>query len=576
MTVIATAGHVDHGKSSLVAALTGTDPDRWAEEKARGLTIDLGFATMGLPSGREVSFIDVPGHIRFLRNMLAGVGAVDACLFVVDAAEGWKPQSEEHLRILALLGLDRGVIALTKIDTGDDDLRELAELDVDEHVEGTFLARAPVVGVSSVTGEGLDDLVAALDTVLDGATRPASVGDARLWIDRSFAPAGAGTVVTGTVLNGPIAVGDELHTVPGDRTVRVRTLQSHHRGVDRIGPGNRAALNLSGVAHHDLARGDVLVAPGAWHLTRSVDAELSVLTTLPRPVGRRGAYAAYVGSAELQARLRVIGGDEIGPGEVAPVRLWFDRPMPLRPGDRYILRESGRDVTVGGGQILDVDPVLPLGRAAPDRSVRRVVAERGWVDVDQLRLLTGEETPPTVDRWVVDDEVLAVTVARVGGLIAAAGPLGLDIAALDERERAVIDRVPLVRLDAGRATIGEPVDPLVDHPWLAALEAAPFTPPGPDGVDRAEVRALVRRGRVVERDGVFFAATAVDDAARRLARVLTARPDGVTVAEVRDLLGTTRKYALALLSHLDGTGITRRRDDLRIAGPRMPDGSEQG
>ncbi|MFV0258495.1 MAG: selenocysteine-specific translation elongation factor [Acidimicrobiales bacterium] len=570
MTVIATAGHVDHGKSSLVAALTGTDPDRWAEEKARGLTIDLGFAGMALPSGREVSFIDVPGHIRFLRNMLAGVGAVDACLFVVDAAEGWKPQSEEHLRILALLGMERGVIALTKVDTVDDDLRELAELDVEEHVAGTFLAAAPVIGVSSVTGEGLDGLTAALDTLVDLAAPPAAAGEARLWIDRSFAPAGAGTVVTGTVLNGPIGVGDELEVVPGGRTVRVRSLQSHHRGVERIEPGNRAALNLSGVAHHDLGRGDVLVTPGAWFRTRSVDAELTVLAALAQPVGRRGAYAAYIGSAELQARLRVIGAEEIRPGATAPVRLWFDRPMPLRPGDRFILRESGRDATVGGGEILDVDPVLPLRRAAPDRSVRRLVAERGWVEADRLRLLSGQDTPPTVGRWVVDDEILAATVARVGGLIEAAGPLGLDVASLDERERAVIDRVPLVELEAGRATIGAPADPLADHPWLAALEAAPFSPPGPDGIDRGEVRALVRRGRVVEQDGVFFAAAAIDDAGLRLGQALRTQADGLTVAEVRDLLGTTRKYALALLAHLDATGVTRRRDDVRIAGPRMP------
>ena len=277
MTVIATAGHVDHGKSTLVLRLTGTDPDRWDEEKSRGLTIDLGFAGMELPSGRELSFIDVPGHIRFLRNMLAGVGAVDACVFVVAATEGWKPQSEEHLRILSLLGIERGLVVLTKIDQVDDDLFALAELDVEEHVAGTFLESAPVIGVSATEGLGIDNLREALDRLVDEIPERDAAATPRLWVDRSFAPSGAGTVVTGTLAGGTLSVGDELSVLPGGRQARIRSLQSHHRQADTIGPGNRAAVNLTGVGHNDLARGHVLVEAGDWHQSAVVDGELTVL-----------------------------------------------------------------------------------------------------------------------------------------------------------------------------------------------------------------------------------------------------------------------------------------------------------
>ncbi|MGF1598596.1 MAG: selenocysteine-specific translation elongation factor [Acidimicrobiales bacterium] len=572
MTVVATAGHVDHGKSTLVLRLTGTDPDRWDEEKARGLTIDLGFAALALPSGRELSFIDVPGHVRFLRNMLAGVGAVDACVFVVAATEGWKPQSEEHLRILSLLGIERGVVVLTKIDLVDDDLYALAQLDVEEHVEGTFLEGAPVIGVSGVTGAGFDELRTALDELMDALADRDPTASPRLWVDRSFSPAGAGTVVTGTLVGGTLAVGDEVGVVPGLRTARIRGLQSHHRGVDRLGPGNRVAVNLSGVDHHELARGHVLVRTSEWHHTTTVDAELTVLASLDHPVSRRGAYLAYVGSAELPSKVRIIGGrTEIAPGATGPVRLHLSHRLPLLPGDRFILRESGRDETVGGGRILDVDPVLPAAAAAPDLSVERVVAERGWVDVDHLRRLTGRVVPAVVGRWVVADDALAATSEAVAARIGEAGPLGLDLALLDERERAVVELLDDVSVEAGRAVVGAPVDPLADHPWVAALEAEPFNPPGPDGVDRGEVRELVRRGTVVEQDGVHFARSAVERAAVMLARVLADQPAGFTVAEARDILGTTRKYVLPLLAHLDATGVTRRRDDLRIAGPRLPD-----
>ncbi len=571
MTVVATAGHVDHGKSTLVEALTGTDPDRWAEEKARGLTIDLGFAALDLGDGTTISLVDVPGHIRFLRNMLAGVGAVDGCLFVVDAAEGWKPQSEEHLRILDLLGLRRGVIALTKIDAVDDDLLELAELDVSEHVEGTFLADAPVIGVSAHAGTGLDELRAALADLVAAADDDRPATPARLWIDRAFSAAGAGTVVTGTLTGAPLTVGDEVAVHPSGERARVRALQSHHSELAVAEPGTRVAVNLGGIGHADLQRGDALALPASWWETTVVDASLTVLDQLGHDVSRRGAYAAYIGSAERMVRLRVLGPDALAPGTTGHVRLRFDRPVPALPGDRFVLRDHGRDETVGGGRFLDIDPVLPPADARPGLSVDRVVAERGWVDADTLRLLTGATVAPSVGRWLVAPDALASARSSIRDRVGSAGALGLDIAVLDDRERALLGGFDDLRVENGRVTIGEPRDPFADHPWLERLDAEPFAPPGPEGVDPTEVRELVRRGLVMEQDRVYFSQRAVDAAARALATALASSPDGLTVSQIREVWGTSRKYALALLAHFDGTGQTRRRGDVRIAGPRLPE-----
>lgn len=580
MTVFATAGHVDHGKSTLIRLLTGTDPDRWAEEKERGLTIDLGFAGLTLPSGRQLSFIDVPGHIRFLRNMLAGVGAVQGCLFVVAATEGWKPQTEEHLRILDLLGVGHGIIALTKTDQVDDELLELALLDVAEHVEGSFLADAPVVPVAAPTRSGYDQLAIELDTLVDRVGPAFDQAKPRLWVDRSFAPAGAGTVVTGTLTGGSLTVGDELLLAPQRATARVRSLQTHHEATNTSPPGTRVAVNLTGISHHEVERGNVLVSARAWHHTRVVDAELNVLKSLSHDVSRRGAYAAYLGSGEFNAAVRILGLETLAPGTRGFVRLYLSRSLPLVPGDRFILREHGRDETIGGGQILDVDPVTQASKARPDRSIERVVAERGWVELEHLRRLIGlDHYQPDPDdaelllvgRWVVLSAALDAVIEALRADIDAAGALGLDIATLDEQRRATLERIDEAKVDAGRVVLGTPVDPLADHWWVSALIQEPFSPPNADGVDRAEVRELVRRGLVIEHDGVYFAAAALESAGRLLRSAFEAQPEGMTVAEIRDLWGTSRKYVLAIVGWMDATGQTRRRDDLRLPGPRLPD-----
>jgi selenocysteine-specific elongation factor len=572
MRVVATAGHVDHGKSTLVRALTGMEPDRYEEERRRGLTLDLGFVWTTLPSGRGVAFVDVPGHAKLVRTMLAGVGAVDLCLFVVAANEGWMPQTEEHLRILELVGAADGVVALTKIDMVDEAGRDRARTAVVDRLRGTFLEGRTVVDVDAVHGTGVREVGAALDALVDRAAPVPTRDRPRLWIDRSFTIKGAGTVVTGTLGGGDLAVGDELVAldVHGRTTAtRIRGLQSQEQARDSVGPGQRVAVNVAGVQHDALSRGAVLVQPGQWRPTLRFDA--SVRTLPDAELANRGALLAYVGTGEQSVRVRLLEGrDRIGPGETGPVRVWLSRAAPLLPGDRFVLRDTGRGVTVAGGEVLDLHPVLPVSKARPDRSIERVVAERGWVDADELEALTGEAVAPDVGHWVVSPAARQEAEARIGALVDAAGAQGADVSALDERLRALLSSVDGLLIDRGRVRrVGDVSRPATSHPWLLALEASPFAPPAPDGVPRAEVSDLVRRGLVVEEDGCHFALEAVEDARQRVASALQAQPAGVTVGQLRDLLGTSRKYAVALATILDRRGVTVRRGDVRLGGRRL-------
>ena len=570
MHVVATAGHVDHGKSTLVLSLTGTDPDRFAEEKRRGLTIDLGFASTELPSGRTLSFIDVPGHIKFLRNMLAGVGSVNACVFVVAATEGWKPQSEEHLRILDLLGIERGIIAVTKSDAVDADDLELVQLLIADQVADTFLAEAPMVPVSAHTGAGMAGLIDVIDAML--ATTPAAVDRQRprMWIDRVFAAKGSGTVVTGTLIDGSLAVGDHVMCEPGHKPARVRSIQTRHHNVERVEPGNRVAVNLSGIDFHELQRGDAVVTPDTWHSTQRFDASLTVLASLNHNVSRRGAYELYIGSGEYSAKLRVLGAETLKPGTSGAVRLHINAPVTVLPGDRFIVRESGRNETVGGGEILDVAPTRPASKATPSRDPQHIIDTRGWVDVDEFTRLTGQRRPASIGRWITTTESVTRITEKIRTEISASDQFGLSIATLNDRERLVLDTIDGVVVTDGRATFGDKPDPLAGHPYLVALAANPFAPPPPDGVDKAELREMLRKKLAIEREGIYFSPSAITTAAARAAELLQKNPDGFTAAQLRDELGTSRKYLIPLINELDGQGITRRRGDLRIGGPRLP------
>src|SRR5215813_5861345 len=337
MSCIGTAGHVDHGKSTLVTALTGIDPDRLQEEKARGMTIDLGFAWLRLPSGVEVSIVDVPGHERFIHNMLAGVAGIDIALLVVAADEGVMPQTREHVAILDLLGVTNGVVALTKRDLVDDEWLELVTADVEEFLAETSLKTAPIVPCSATTGDGLDELKQVIQDLLERERARPSTGRPRLPIDRVFTVAGFGTVVTGTLIDGEMHLGQELEVQPGGLRTRVRGLQSHRKKLEAIPAGTRTAANLGGVAVEDLRRGQVLVAPGSLTPTRAIDARLRLIHDA-RPLKHNAEISFHTGAAETLGKISLLDRDELQPGDDAWVQVRFQDEIALARGDLFILR----------------------------------------------------------------------------------------------------------------------------------------------------------------------------------------------------------------------------------------------
>jgi selenocysteine-specific elongation factor len=568
--VVATAGHVDHGKSSLVKALTGTDPDRFPEEKERGLTIDLGFAFCTLSSGEVVAFVDVPGHVRFVKNMLAGVGAVDVAVLVVAANEGWMPQTEEHAQILDLLDIRHGMVALTKAALVSEDTLDTLQLEVADRIDW------PVVVVDSLLGRGLDDVRATLDEVLRTAPAPRDGGRPRVWVDRVFAAKGAGTVVTGTLTGGSLTRDQEMTIEPGRRPVRIRRIESHGEQLDRVLPGSRVALNLAGVDHAAVKRGMAIVSPDRWAVVDTVDVALRLLPG--RSLPRRGTVHAHVGSGEQLARLRLLDeGGRFG-------RLSFPTPLPLTPGDRLVLRSPGEQATVAGAEVLDVEPARRTV-AAVDRlgltPGARVLAAVPWCTRAEMARLAGDEHAADVcavpvGPWLVSPETLARVRARAAETVedtwaplsTVAAACGIDIprlrAALAGDPALVIER-DIVR---GARQAGVLDDPAA-RKLLDALVASPLAPPAPTdiGVSLSIVRALARAGAVIELDGVVFATSALDDARDRIARVVVER-EAVTIADLRDVLGTSRKYILPIVNRMDAEGVTRRRGDLRIPGPR--------
>ncbi|MGA1420283.1 MAG: selenocysteine-specific translation elongation factor [Ilumatobacteraceae bacterium] len=570
MTVIATAGHVDHGKSSLVLALTGTDPDRWAEEKRRGMTIDLGFAHTQLPSGETASFIDVPGHIRFLRNMLAGVGAIDGCILVVDAKEGWMPQTEEHFQILKLLGLQHGVIALTKVDLVDAKVENDRRTEVRTKLRESFLSDAPIVSVSVVSSKGLDEIRNALDVLIGDSTLNSPTRNRnrpRLWIDRSFSSRGAGTVVTGTLIDGSLESDTELTIVRTRQRVRVREIQQHEKSTTQLAPGHRCALNLVGVNHAEIFRGDALIIEDQWLPSTMFDASLTIVPSLQHRVTRRGSYSVYIGSGEFAAKIRLIGTRELQANENGFVRIALQTPIPILPGDRYILRESGRQETIGGGEVLDIAPTLRASKAKPDRSVDRVISERQWVTAKELELLTGEVCQPMVGDWLTTAKLLDTTRKELALKLAKTSD-GLEISRLKPHEQAVLVTLPDVVIEMGRARI-KGASSITEHPYVGLFAKSGVTPPDTKTLDRNIVRQIVQRGLFVDIDGVVFHISALETARLNVQKILQQHPNGFTVSQFRENLGITRKHAVPLLEALDRRAITKRNGDLRVGGARL-------
>jgi selenocysteine-specific elongation factor len=615
--VVATAGHVDHGKSSLIVRLTGIDPDRWEEEKRRGLTIDLGFAWTTLPSGQEVGFVDVPGHQRFVRNMLAGVGPIRLVLFVVAADEGWKPQSEEHLAIVDVLGAQAGVVALTKRDLVDEETLDLAAEELRDRTSGTVLSKAPVVPCSSATGEGIEDLRRALDSMVATADRPEDRGRPRIHVDRSFTIRGAGTVVTGTLAGGRLHVGDEVRLYPGPTIARVRSLQTHRRPVEVARPVSRVAANLASVQKAQAERGDVLGLVGQWRPTDLLEVRIRAIRGLAHRLTARGAYKLYVGSAERDTRIRLYETTELHAGQEALARLRLSRPVVAEWSDRFVLREAGRRETVAGGVILDPDPPArpgpdPAGRLKARETANReelpsiVVAERGAVRASDLTVLTGSSAAAIphatrVGAWWVSERAMGEMRAAVLGtleryhlehslrpglgtgellrtLSEIDGPVGstLDrglaselIAHLESRGELVREGT-VIRLAMHRVTLGDREEDAARLVGTVA-EGEP-TPPSvreleAGGFGRDLIEAAVATGRLARVSEDLVVTPAFLSRAEEVAMAEAAQPEGLTVSRFRELLGTSRKYALPLLASFDERGLTRREGDVRRRGP---------
>ena len=621
MRVIGTAGHVDHGKSTLVKALTGIDPDRLKEEKEREMTIDLGFAWLTLPSGNIVSIVDVPGHEAFIKNMLAGVGGIDAAMLVIAADEGVMPQTREHLAILDLLQVKGGVVALTKSDVVQDrEWIDLVTADVRKELAGTVLADAKIIPVSSKTREGLDDLLHELDRLLQVVSPKNDFGTPRLPIDRVFSIAGFGTVVTGTLIDGSFTIGQEIEIVPGEKRGRIRGLQTHKEKLERALPGNRVAINLSGLSVDELARGQVVALPGTLGATTLLDARVQYLASAPKPLAHNAEADFFTGSAEVPARVRLLDHDQLKPGDVGWVQLHLAQPVALAKNDRFIIRFPSPSITIGGGIVVDanartrhrrfradvVTRLETLARGTPDEIVAQFLAMRGTSPTDAKEIASGTGLSTDAVATALNTQVAAGTAIMLGtsyisapGWHALADRIG---SALDEFHRQyplraglpreelksrlglvprvfdrVVERAEVEKiLAASEDVVRRPHFVVAFAPelqrkinaLLAQFERSPYTPPSAQEAEAAigseALNALIVQGRLVHLNEQVVLSPKTFRALHDWV-VATIRAQGqVTAAQVRDQFDTSRKYAIALLEYLDETRVTKRVGDARV------------
>ena len=619
MYTIGTAGHVDHGKSTLIQALTGIDPDRLREEKERGLTIDLGFAWLTLPNGKEISIVDVPGHERFVKNMLAGVGGIDAALLVIAADEGVMPQTREHLDILDLLRIPAGILVMTRCDlVEDEEWLRLVEEDVRETVAETVLAQSPLVRVSALTGAGLDDLRAALGELLGSTEAKRDVGRPRLPIDRAFTLTGFGTIVTGTLLDGQLTVGAEAQIVPGGLSGRIRGLQSHKHMIETALPGNRVAVNIGGIDVEDVYRGQVLTLPDTLTATRFADVRIRLLPSAPRPLEHGTVVTIHSGTMETLARVRTLDREAITPGESGLVQLLLVKPVSLIKGDLFIVRQLSPACTLGGGEVLDPYPprhkrfaenvvtaLETLEQGSPEDVVLQAIRQRepctqkeitgvlplavSEVEKVMARLLGAEQvidlgrTLYSAAGWSdISDRVTSLLEQfharyplRYGqGKEEVRRSLGLESRVFSEMvQRLCADEVIAESLGSlqlfGTNVALSPAQEEVAVALLDLLEQDPLAPPslgmirGKLAVDDDFLSFLVEQGRVIQLDhDLVYSRRAYEQAVEKV-RELLAREERVTVAQVRDAFGTSRKFVLPLLEQMDRDNVTQRSGDER-------------
>jgi len=625
--VIATAGHVDHGKSTLVHALTGINPDRLKEEQEREMTIDLGFAWLTLPSGESVGVVDVPGHIDFIENMLAGVGGVDAALLVVAADEGVMLQTREHLAILDLLQVQSGVVALTKRDLVDDEWLELVTADVSATLEDTSLAGAPIMPVSARTREGIPQLLAELDRILAACPPRSDRGRPRLSVDRVFTVAGFGTVVTGTLVDGSLALGQEVAILPKGLAARVRGLQTHKRKLERAVPGSRVAVNLSGVELTDIRRGDVVTTSGWLTPTLLVDTRFQLLADVPRPLKHNSEVKFFHGAAEVTAQVRLLGDEQLAPGAEGWVQFRLSEPLNLVKGDRFVVRLPSPSLTLGGGTVVDAHPthrhrrfktevtahLETLARGSPSEILVRaldVAGPMGVADLIKKTNLAADEARALLAELITSGDVLAMghqtANLQANQLVVSRGVwaalssqiadslhtyhkayplrpgmpreelksrLGLapkvfnDVVALAVTQNLLVESAAFVRAPDFAVTFTPEQQHVVDS-LLARFRSAPYATPSVKESEAAVgadvVAALLDQGKLIKvSDEVLFLPQTYTAMVERI-RAHVQQNGSVTVAQVRDLFDTSRKYALGLLEHLDASGVTKRVGDERI------------
>jgi selenocysteine-specific elongation factor len=616
----------------LVRALTGIDPDRLKEEKEREMTIDLGFAWLTLPSGAVVSIVDVPGHESFIKNMLAGIGGIDAALFVVAADEGVMPQTREHLDILDLLQLEHGLVAVTKVDLLDDEeWLELVADDVAELLKDTTLADAEIVPVSARTGDGVPALVEQLDELLTTVPPKRDLGKARLPIDRVFVMPGFGTVVTGTLIDGGLELGQEVEILPSGLKSRIRGLQTHRQKLDLAEPGGRVAVNLAGVSSDQLERGNVLAVPGWLKSTKLIDTRLRVLPSAPKALKHNAEVEFYVGSGEIMARTRLLGDEVIAPGEEGWAQFRLARPTAVSRGDRFIIRQPSPSLTIGGGVIVDPNPRRRHRRFRPGVLERLEALSRGTPEQILLQAVDGVRPRPASE--LLEESGLAEDTAReaLDALLSESRILVLgedDIAAAEALRRNLYlmstpgwedlenrlhgllgeyhGRYPLRRgmpreelksrvnlptrafngvVDHGIAQGGLVEDrgalKLAGHEvrlsreqqrkvddLLSTFARSPYATPSVADCEAAVgselLNVLLEEERLVRMsDSVVFLADTYQEMVRRVVDHLKAE-GSITVAQVRDMFQASRKYALALMEHLDEQRITKRVGDERV------------
>jgi selenocysteine-specific elongation factor len=625
LAVIGTAGHIDHGKTALVRRLTGIDTDRLPEEKARGISIDLGFANLTTPAGRRVGIVDVPGHERFVRNMLAGVTGIDLVMLVVAADEGVMPQTREHFAIVSLLGVPRGIVVLTKSDlVSDPEWLVLVERDVKEMTRGSFLEAAPLVRFSATTGAGADDLLAQIDRLLEESENRPIEEPARLPVDRSFVVEGFGTVVTGTLWRGRIRVGDELEIQPRGLKTRVRSVQVHGAQVAEARAGQRTAIALHHVERDEAARGQWLLAPGSLTRSKLLTARLSLLANAARPLKDRTRIRFHLGAAEILGRVALLEGAELAPGASTLAQISLEESTVPARGDRFVIRSYSPSVTIGGGTVLEPEAKR---RRRGDVS-RLAVAERGSEDERLIEAFRNAHKP--LDAAAVA-KALGVPVERAeAGAIAEAG--GGRLRALPDRRWVSAEAWEAARLaiqDAltdfarrhpvrwGRAKgelksqIGKSIDAGLfdtalaslieegavetrsDHVRAAGLSA--WTPALQQAQDRVvealikaghsvpelstlaagvpeaseHVQRLLFEGKAVRVSQDFVYTKAQWDAVEAALRRHFESHEGLRVADLKDLLGVSRKHAIPLLEYGDRIGLTMRVGDERRKGPRL-------